>query len=344
MNNSQMQARIARVAGRVRGLTDEQLARMAANGADLTRLQAAVQDLQRVVAEGMAGAQARNGFAASLSPAFPDASYSLLCGSTRTITEIVFAAQVALQVAQGVWTALSRACDEVVVVLGEGGNLSLPCIVADEVLFAAQAVLDDFMFCDGDIDSAEIEGAYERTAHLHGDLESLDNKVDATRDVIVNNDNGNTGAIVNNDNSNRNAILTNDNNNTGAIITNDNLNRDTVTQLLGDQFKAAEWRQIEDNLSHHECPAWMYTPAYADAPANTVFLGGRFEEVLNVIRNLIGNASKLGINTRHAQRELDEAVKTAARRPLMAARVCEGLLDAYRAATVHHHESGQPDR
>ena len=99
MNNSQMQSRIARVAGRVRGLTDEQLARMAANGADLRHLQAAVKDLQRVVAEGTAGVQARSGFAASLSPAFPDASYSLLCGSTRTITEIIFAAQVALQVA-----------------------------------------------------------------------------------------------------------------------------------------------------------------------------------------------------------------------------------------------------
>ncbi len=81
--------------------------------------------------------------------------------------------------AQGVWSAASRGCEQVVVSFGFGGNGSVACIIVDEILFAAGVVFDELANCDGDIDSAEIEGTYERVAHLHGDIEILDGKLDA---------------------------------------------------------------------------------------------------------------------------------------------------------------------
>ncbi|MCI0587698.1 MAG: hypothetical protein L0323_12730 [Planctomycetes bacterium] len=120
------------------------------------------------------------------SSGFPGAPYSSTCGSVRNDTGIVFAAQIALQAAELVWSAASRACDQVAVVAGVGGNTSLACIVADAVLFAAKAVLDDFKFCDEDIDSAEIKGSYDRAEHLHTDLETVDGKVDALGTQIGN--------------------------------------------------------------------------------------------------------------------------------------------------------------
>ncbi len=110
---------------------------------------------------------------------FPGAPYSGLCGSTRSNTEAIFAVQVALQVARGVWSAASRACEEVVVAACFGGNTSLACIAADETLFAAEKALEDVKFCDEDIDSAEIRGTYDRVGFLYEQIKVLDQKLDA---------------------------------------------------------------------------------------------------------------------------------------------------------------------
>jgi hypothetical protein len=105
---------------------------------------------------------------------FPAAPYSGRCGSARSDTETIFALQVALQVARGVWSAASRGCDEVVA----GFNTSLVCIAADEILYVAEAALEDVAFCDEDIDSAEIYGTYARVGFVHDQVVVLDGKVD----------------------------------------------------------------------------------------------------------------------------------------------------------------------
>jgi hypothetical protein len=112
---------------------------------------------------------------------FPTAPYSGLCGSTRSDTDVIFGFQVALQVARGVWSAASRACDQVAVVcpVPGGGNTSLACIAADAVLFAAEKVLEDMQFCDEDIDSAEIRGTYDRVGFVHDQVVTLEEKLDA---------------------------------------------------------------------------------------------------------------------------------------------------------------------
>src|SRR2546426_4628675 len=173
---------------------------------------------------------------------FPDASYSF-CGSGRNDAGFMLAAQEVLIAAKGVWAAASRGCDEVVVLAGFGGNVSLVCIAADIVLAVAEGVLNGYQFCDNDIDSAEIQGSYLRLAHIHGDLEGaqttivdnqnsnkseVTNALDAATTAIINNDNTNKNTIVSNDNTNRNHIENNDNVNRDTIVNNDNANRNTI--------------------------------------------------------------------------------------------------------------------
>jgi len=163
-------------------LTDENIASFMAAGADLKPLLDALDDLSQKIIVKYKGGKLLG------SSGFPNAGYSGLCGSERNDTTIVFAAQVALQAAELVWSAASRGCDEVIVVCPApgGGNTSLVCIAADAVLFAAKAVLDDFKFCDEDVDSAEIEGSYERLAHLHNDINTLDEKINTLLDEVAN--------------------------------------------------------------------------------------------------------------------------------------------------------------
>ena len=122
-----------------------------------------------------------------------DADYGVICsvnpfgsppfGPNRALTEVVQAAEVALGlsnaalvVAEGVRDAFDTGCNQVVVVPpGAGGNPTNPgCLVTDAIFIVAKGVtfaLDIafkvLTFCDDDIDSAEIEGAFERAADIY---------------------------------------------------------------------------------------------------------------------------------------------------------------------------------
>jgi len=53
------------------------------------------------------------------------------------------------------------------------------------VLYAgAKGFEDGLKFCTDDIDSAEIEATFERTEHIHADIEILDGKLDMIIDAI----------------------------------------------------------------------------------------------------------------------------------------------------------------
>lgn len=101
-------------------------------------------------------------------------------------TTSIKAARVALEVAKGVWAGLSRACDETVVILGEGGNASLACIPADIALFvaeglvgAAEGTVEYFGACDNGVDSAEVAGTWAGVKHIHTDLTEQTNQLTA---------------------------------------------------------------------------------------------------------------------------------------------------------------------
>ena len=126
------------------------------------------------------------------SPGFPDATgypSRYLCpfspersnGDDLLIAvDAVKAAREALEAAQIVWSGLSRGCDQVAF----GTNTSLLCIPADIVLAAAElvvgiaeGVVEHLAACDAGVDSAEIEGSYERLGHIHWDLTAHDSDV-----------------------------------------------------------------------------------------------------------------------------------------------------------------------
>lgn len=229
---------------------DEQLRRLTA--ADLNVIRNGMPDtsvLSKVTQRLRAGAEKQNlyrpvelsagdGPVQSLSPGFPGADYPS-CGSTRTDDAVIDASDIALFVAEGVRDAASRACGQVVVVLGAGGNGNLACIATDAVYLAAKAVNYGLHYCNDKIDSAEQASAFGRLEHLHTDLESsisndnankaaLSTAIANSQSAIVANDNGNTAALTATIGSTRTAIIANADANGAAIITNDNLNRNTI--------------------------------------------------------------------------------------------------------------------
>jgi len=106
----------------VANASDADLARLMNAGVDLGPLDASVERVHSWVQKNRElAASARVGKPATDSTGFPDAAYSF-CGSTRNAAEGMFAAEVVLEVAKGVWSVASRGCDEVIVILGEGGQ------------------------------------------------------------------------------------------------------------------------------------------------------------------------------------------------------------------------------
>ncbi len=113
------------------------------------------------------------------SSGFPNAPYSSEVGSTRPTTAATLAASATFETAEGVREGASRACDETIVAIGAGGNTSLVCIAADLVWITSKIVFWGIQFESDDIDSAEINGTYLRTGHLHTDIESLQGSLDS---------------------------------------------------------------------------------------------------------------------------------------------------------------------
>ncbi len=204
-----------------------------ASGADLAPLQSAMQNALTVTASQPARLnKAAAGGPLYTTAGFPNATYGSACSGYTSNSDVVFAYTTALDSAKLVWIPLSRACEEVVVALGEGGNTSALCIIPDEVLEAAELILNEYTVCDGDTDSGNIAGNYARLAYING-------QIDQDYQATVSNDNTNTSNIISNDNTNKDTIMTNintsttniinnDNTNTSNIVANDNTNKDAI--------------------------------------------------------------------------------------------------------------------
>lgn len=223
-NNPAMQKLIEQRMKMVERVSDADLARLMSYGADFGQLRDSMASLRDKL---YAPAQGSNGRVRTNSAGFPDAEYDF-CGTTHGTAVILLTAQSTLDLAKGLWSAASRACDQVVVVVGEGGNTSLVCIVVDTALTIAETTFNAVAFCENDIDSAEINGSYRRLAHIHEDIAGLQSSGDSSRTDILNNDNSNKTEIEGNDNSNRDAVIANANNNRAIIVGNDNTNRDFI--------------------------------------------------------------------------------------------------------------------
>lgn len=156
------------------------------------KLNAAVQN--PVYVPMSAGFPDATGYPGGICPSSPDRTNAdALVAAVLDISD----ARTALEIAQGIWSALSRACDEIIVVLGEGFNTSLACIPADIALFTAELVIGDsestvehLQHCNDAVNSAEIEGMYDRSGHIHTDLVTHDEDISnqlATHDIDISN-------------------------------------------------------------------------------------------------------------------------------------------------------------
>jgi len=158
-----------------------------------------------------------------------------------------FGALIAWEVARGILAAAQFGCEEVVVVLGEGGNAAAVCIPLAIAADAAAIPFELGSFCAGEEDSAKLQGTYDRVAAVYDELHAVRNDIvqDAaanrdtilgavgqSRDAVIANATQNKTEIVQNSNQNRTAIIQNDDANRDAILANANGNRELLIQEI----------------------------------------------------------------------------------------------------------------
>ncbi len=96
----------------------------------------------------------------------------------------VMTSQNLMAAAEALRDAASRICEQDLTIVGEGGNLSVVCIITDILFIGARTVHDNLLLCEEFIDSAEIAGTYHRVGHLHDDLAVHDTAVNARLDGV----------------------------------------------------------------------------------------------------------------------------------------------------------------
>lgn len=265
---------------------------------DLALVKSTAQELQsRVAQRSRHGISNRTASVLAGGEDLPSAAYSF-CGSDRQDSAVAAASEAALFVAETVREEASRACDETIVVLGEGGNGSLVCLVTDAIYIVAKATNQALAFCDGDIDSAEIEGSYDRLAHIHSNLETSIANDNSNTTAINSNVDAAEAAIIANDNANRAAIIANDNANRDAIIANANANKNELRDLI-------LRTQIEADLAtaDNAVPLALYlTPGSVCSGGQC----GRLDLVREVVARTLANIQASGESIGGAQKVLEQ--------------------------------------
>lgn len=310
LTNPKQAQKFNAITAQLQKLTHKQLNIIRSGMADFSTVGQAAQKLHDSVEKSKALRATLGRVYESNSAGFPTADYPS-CGTTRVDDSVVDASDTALFVAEGVRDAASRACDEVIVILGEGGNGSLACIATDAIYLAAKIVNYGLHYCNDKIDAAEQGATYSRLDHLHADLESSVANDNTNAQSIINNDNLNKTAIINNDNANKTAIINNDNSNKTAIINNDNTNAANLTTLINqamatiinnanankEELKNLVLRtQIEadlataDNavpLALYETPSTTCKPSLANPPTQCGYL----DLVRTIVKETIANVA-----------------------------------------------------
>lgn len=153
------------------------------------------------------------------------------CGAPVS-TGVIIAADVVYFLAEAVRDIAQDGCNEVVVILGEGGNVRAVCLVTDAIYIIAKAVYEGIHFCDDDYAASVGQASFDRLGHIHDDLEASIANDDGNTTSIINAGTANTTTIVNNDNTNKDTIVNNDNTNKTTIVNNDNANALALTNLV----------------------------------------------------------------------------------------------------------------
>ena len=249
------------------------------------------------------------------------------CSSGRFTAVTLAAVDLAYFAAEGIRDAAKDACLETLVVLGEGGNTSLVCLVTDVIYIIAHAVWESAHFCNEEFTDATVDANYERLEHLHEDLAgsvendnsnktmivdndnsnktviiadidskaaALSNQIDAGRTEILNKVENKGNEIISNDNVNKTLIINNDNANTANIIANAIANKNELRDLI-------RRTQIEADLGQSDSatPVALYETPTA--------LGGHLDLVATIVTQTLANIQAAGGNTSNAQSFLTQA-------------------------------------
>ena len=189
-------ARIGRTIAAIEELRPEQLTRFADAGVSFTRLHRAVNRLQAHLHDRRGGGRHEAATRDADEPyepvaestGLPDAPYSTECGDLRSAVADTATLQLALDALQAARVAARdthRVCEQVDVLAGDGGNDMSACMAVDDTLSAEQEVFEDLVLCLRDIDSAEIQGAYDRLGHLHDDVEIVQSSIDGVETDVT---------------------------------------------------------------------------------------------------------------------------------------------------------------
>ncbi len=108
----------------------------------------------------------------------PDPDYSAVCAGYQSDPDALFAAMLVYNIAKTAAEVAEDACDQVAVALGFGGNARLACIVTDVAMGVAELVFWGLEFCDNDTAGARADAVFERTEHIHEDLEAMQEDID----------------------------------------------------------------------------------------------------------------------------------------------------------------------
>jgi len=154
----------------LRAVSDDQLAKLFTK-VRVPDLASAVQAVEKLnAATPAAGSRTLSG---ADTPGFPSAPPVFEpCHNIAHDSQFTFGALVAFQVLRTVLAAAEFACEETLVVAGEGGNAAGACIPLAIAQDASAIPYELASFCGGEEDSALAQGTYDRLEHIHNDIEA----------------------------------------------------------------------------------------------------------------------------------------------------------------------------
>lgn len=115
-----------------------------------------------------------------------------------------FTAYIAAGVAEGARTIVEDACNQVVVALGEGGNVRAGCLPFSITAVVLDKIAELLEFTDNDTAAWDAHGAYERAENLNENLSKVDDDVSAVQGSV-----GDTTTLINNLQDKVNALQSN---------------------------------------------------------------------------------------------------------------------------------------
>jgi len=147
-------------------------------------------------------------------------------------TGVIIAADVVFFIAEGLRDVAQNGCNQVLVVLGAGGNARSVCLATDAIYIIAKALNQAIHFCDDDYAASVGQASYDRLGHMHDDIEDIKANDNTNYTNIVGNAATNTTTITTGITSAKTAIVNNDNTNKTAIITDAATNKLAITTAI----------------------------------------------------------------------------------------------------------------